>query len=397
MSRFLNEVVGDYRLIEFVGAGGMGEVYRALHQPTGRLVAVKVLTDGTLDPNTVTRFRNEARIQASLNHPGVASLIEFHEWNGRPTIVMEFVDGETLSEAVASRGHLSVHRAVAITRALARTLDYVHAKGIIHRDLKCGNVKITSGGQVKLLDFGIARDHAASHLTRTGFFVGTFESLAPEQIEGKDASVASDIWAMGIILYEALAGRGPFDGVGVPEIFARIVMADHTPASKLNPEVPPDLDRIIAKCLRKRPAERYQSMMELEQDLARINAKSSSQTAVPAPKIKPLYVGLLAFVAVIVILAVWIVPRQNGSEGKTTKPAPVTGQTNKVVTVDVVGGRASVYKDAKLLGTTPYAASGRPGETIDLILRRDGYRDLPVEFDVGERNYYSYTMDPVKH
>ncbi len=394
MSRFLNEVVGDYRLIEFVGAGGMGEVYRALHQPTGRLVAVKVLTDGSLEPNTVKRFRNEARIQASLQHPGVASLIEFHEWNGRPTIVMEYIDGETLSEAISKRGHLSVHRAVSITRALARTLDYVHAKGIIHRDLKCGNVKITTGGQVKLLDFGIARDPNGSHLTRTGFFVGTFESLSPEQVEGKDASVVSDIWSMGIVLYEALAGRGPFDGIGVPEIFARIVMGDYTPASKLNPEVPPDLDRIIAKCLRKRPSERYQSMMELEQDLAHLNVKSSSQA--PAFKIKPAYAAVAAFVVVLLIIVVAVVMQRGGSPGVVTKTT-TTNAATKTVTVDVAGGTANVYKNATLLGTTPYAASGRPGETIDLILRRDGYRDLPVEFDVGERNYYSYTMDPVKH
>src|SRR5579875_1676693 len=187
MSRFLNQTIGDYRLIEFIGAGGMGEVYRGIHGASGRQVAVKILTGADPHDNAVQRFRNEARIQASLRHPCIATLFEFLEWQGRPTIVMEYVDGCTLAESIAAEGRLPIARVIAIGRALARTLDYVHSKGIIHRDLKCSNVKIDPSGNLKLLDFGIARDPADEHLTRAGFVVGTFESLAPEQVMGGEA------------------------------------------------------------------------------------------------------------------------------------------------------------------------------------------------------------------
>jgi eukaryotic-like serine/threonine-protein kinase len=411
MSRFLNETVGDYRLIEFLGAGGMGEVYRGIHVKTGGPVAVKILTGADPEDNSVQRFRNEARIQSSLRHPGVATLFEFLEWRGRPTIVMEYVDGETLAETIATQGRIPVERTVSIGRALARTLDYVHSKGIIHRDLKCGNVKVDHRGQLKLLDFGIARDPSDIHLTRAGFLVGTFESLAPEQVLGQEASVATDIWALGIVLYQAVTGRGPFDGIEAPDIFARIAAAEYTPPSKMEPQVPRELDRIIAKCLRKRPAERYASALAVDRDLERIVTKTAPATEpawrpadlVGAARSHPrTAAGALIVLALAVLLAVVFGSEERAPQRGTqttaglSAPSESTGQNLKTVTVDVVDGVANVYRDGRLVGRTPYAVSGRFGETVALTLRREGYADLPIQFDINTRSDYSYIMEPVR-
>ncbi|HVQ37774.1 MAG TPA: serine/threonine-protein kinase, partial [Pyrinomonadaceae bacterium] len=170
----LNTSIGDYRLVDFVGAGGMGEVYRAIHLKLGRVVAIKVLSQGDRTPHLIERFNNEARLHARLHHPRIATLHDFIEASGQMCIVMEYVDGQSLDEHIRFAGRMAAPDALRIFRGIVEGVAYIHSNGIIHRDIKSNNIKITAGGEVKLLDFGIARADSSPKLTVVGDVVGTF-------------------------------------------------------------------------------------------------------------------------------------------------------------------------------------------------------------------------------
>ncbi len=206
----VRDTIGNYRLIEFLGAGGMGEVYRGVHLSTGSTMAVKILTAVDRLPSLTERFRNEARIQSLLQHPNIAHLEEFLEGDGAPCIVMEYVDGETLDQRVHRRGALPQEEAFSIAASVIDAVGYLHERGIIHRDIKPSNVKVTEAGVVKLLDFGIAKGPGSPALTTQGSVIGTLQSLAPEQLSGSPATRLTDIWALGVVLYELATGQHPF-------------------------------------------------------------------------------------------------------------------------------------------------------------------------------------------
>src|SRR5215213_7690581 len=170
---YTNQTVGEYRVVDFLGAGGMGEVYRAVHSKLGRIAAVKVLTQATNSSGFVERFFNEARIQASLQHPNIATLYDFLEVGGQPCIIMEYVDGQSLSERIQAYGALPLSETIFVFQAVAEAISYVHQHGVIHRDIKSNNIKISSSGQVKLLDFGIAKGQMSPGLTEAGSIIGT--------------------------------------------------------------------------------------------------------------------------------------------------------------------------------------------------------------------------------
>jgi serine/threonine-protein kinase len=214
-SHLINSSIGEYRIIDRLGEGGMGEVYRGVHNKIGRVAAVKILSTAVSNPEFIERFLNEARIQARLHHPNVAPLFDFLEFQGRPCIIMEFVEGQTLADLIRIRGALHQQEMVAIFRSIVEALDYVHSQGIIHRDIKSTNIKITPAGQVKLLDFGIAKSGNSPALTVTGGFVGTLQYISPEQFTGGNADARSDIWAAGVLLYEMSTGRLPFEANSV--------------------------------------------------------------------------------------------------------------------------------------------------------------------------------------
>jgi serine/threonine-protein kinase len=253
---------GHYEVVDSLGAGGMGEVYRARDTKLGRSVAIKVLPDAlAADADRIARFQREAKVLASLTHAGIAALYGMEEHDHQHVLVMELVEGETLAERLA-RGPLSVPAALGIAGQMAEALEAAHERGIVHRDLKPANVKITPEEKVKVLDFGLAKavetTAASSKATdsptlsimasQAGLILGTAAYMSPEQAKGTPADHRSDVFSFGVVLFEMLTARQPFHGETAPEIMASVLVHD-ADLSLLPPNVHPRLRDVIARCL----------------------------------------------------------------------------------------------------------------------------------------------------
>jgi serine/threonine-protein kinase len=266
-------VLGRYRLLRFLGSGGMGEVYEAEHVTVGKRVAIKCLWPSYWqDAEHVERFEREARVASIVRSPHVVDVLDAGTLeDGAPFLTMELLEGTTLATELATAGRMSVDRALSILRQLATGLAATHAAGIIHRDLKPENVFLVADRDrelVKILDFGVSkfrRDASAQDLTRTGTAIGTPSYMSPEQSEGmRDVDVRADVWSLGVILFRMLTGELPFVAENYPRLLIKIVGDDPAPrARSLAPEISRDLDAIIARCLEKAPAGRFASMTEL--------------------------------------------------------------------------------------------------------------------------------------
>ncbi|MBK9795770.1 MAG: serine/threonine protein kinase [Holophagaceae bacterium] len=271
--------LGPYEIVGSIGAGGMGEVYRAKDTRLGRDVAVKVLPTGiTEDAHRLRRFELEAKTLAALSHPNVLAVYDVGHHEGSPYLVMELLEGETLRERLAS-GALPLSRAVELTLQIAHGLAAAHAKGLVHRDLKPANLFITMDGHLKILDFGLAKQATppgdlsqlptrdARSLTSEGFALGTPGYMSPEQVEGKPADARSDLFAVGVVFYEMLSGRRAFERNSIIETLSATLKEDPPElASPLGP-MPASLQRLVARCLEKEPGSRYQRAQDLVQDL----------------------------------------------------------------------------------------------------------------------------------
>ena len=248
-------VSGRYRLIQRVGAGGMAEVWCAEDTMLNRRIALKFLLERfTQDAQFVERFRREASAAAGLQHPNVVGVYDRGEHDGVPYIAMEYVEGASLKDLIA-RG-LSIEEAVEIIRQVLAGARFAHSRGIVHRDLKPQNVLIDAEGRARVADFGIARA-GASEITQTGSVLGTAQYLSPEQAQGLAVTAASDIYSIGVMLYEALTGQVPFEGDSAVSVALKQVSERPRPPSQLNPAVPPALDAVVLKALAKDPANRY--------------------------------------------------------------------------------------------------------------------------------------------
>ncbi|MDQ4028570.1 MAG: protein kinase, partial [Actinomycetota bacterium] len=249
---------GRYRIDELISSGGMGSVYAALDERLNRAVAVKVLKEGlTDDSRFVERFRREARAVASLSHPNIAAVFDYGQDSGRHFIVMELVRGQSLDRLLHEEGPLSPARAAAIGQAVCAALAHAHGAGVVHRDVKPGNVIVGDDDHVKMTDFGIARAVGESRLTATGSMMGTAQYIAPEQASGHPASPASDIYSTGILVFEMLTGTVPFTGESAIAIAMRHA-SEHVPApSSINPNVPPRFDAVVAHATAKSPEQRF--------------------------------------------------------------------------------------------------------------------------------------------
>jgi eukaryotic-like serine/threonine-protein kinase len=267
---------GRYELDGIVGRGGMAEVFRARDIRLDRIVAVKTLReDLARDQTFQARFRREAQSAASLNHPSIVAVYDTGEdMMGRtpvPYIVMEYVDGRTLRDLLRDDRRLLPERALEITDGVLRALDYSHRNGIVHRDIKPGNVMLTRAGDVKVMDFGIARAVSDSQatMTQTAQVIGTAQYLSPEQARGERVDARSDLYSTGCLLYELLTGRPPFTGDSPVAIAYQHVRENPIPPSRIDPEVPPWADSIVLRAMAKNPADRYQSAGEMRSDIQR--------------------------------------------------------------------------------------------------------------------------------
>lgn len=255
-------LAGRYRLQRLIATGGMGQVWEAVDNRLGRRVAVKVLKpEFSSDPEFIERFRAEARNTAMLNHPGIASVHDYGETEldgeGRTAfLVMELVNGEPLNSVLKRTGRLSLRHALDMLEQTGRALQVAHSTGLVHRDVKPGNIMITPTGQVKITDFGIAKAVDAAPVTQTGMVMGTAQYIAPEQALGQDATAASDVYSLGVVGYEVLSGRRPFTGDGALTVAMKHIKE---PPPPLPAELPPNVRELIEITLAKNPSMRYRS------------------------------------------------------------------------------------------------------------------------------------------
>ena len=280
---------GRYRLQRLIATGGMGQVWEAVDSRLGRRVAVKVLKqEFSSDPEFLERFRAEARTVAMLNHPGIAAVHDYGETNmdgeGRTAyLVMELINGEPLNSVIKRTGRLSLRHALDMLEQTGRALQVAHTAGLVHRDVKPGNILITPNGQVKLTDFGIAKAVDAAPVTQTGMVMGTAQYIAPEQALGEDATAASDVYSLGVVGYEAVSGRRPFVGDGALTVAMKHIK--ETPAP-LPADLPPNVRELIEITLVKNPGVRYRNGGQFADAVAAVRAGRRPPRPNSAPTIK---------------------------------------------------------------------------------------------------------------
>src|SRR6058998_4182048 len=261
---------GRYRIVRKLGAGGMANVYLAEDQDLGRAVAIKILNDRHAnDDQFVERFRREAKNAAGLSHPNIVSIYDRGEAEGTYYIAMEYLDGRSLKELVVARGPLPIADAIEFTRQVLAALRFAHRKGVVHRDIKPHNVMADADGRLKVTDFGIARA-GVSQMTEAGSIIGTAQYLSPEQARGAAVDQRSDLYSVGVVLYELLTGTVPFTGESPVEIAMKHLSSPAEPPSAKRADVPRDLDLVVLRALAKDQADRYQSAEEMDADLTRV-------------------------------------------------------------------------------------------------------------------------------
>ena len=409
-SRLIGKRVSHYRVLEILGGGGMGMVYKAEDIKLGRRVALKFLPEELAEGSgALERFEREARAASALNHPNICTIYEVEEHEGQPFIVMELLEGQTLRELISSaqvsqktraeKGRVPLKRLLDVGLQIAAGLDASHKKGIIHRDIKPANIFVTTNGQVKILDFGLAKLQEAetanpepSHvdslqperegnpyltLTRTGTTIGTAGYMSPEQIRGEKLDARTDLFSFGLVLYEMAVGEKAFTGETAAVIQAAIVSQIPAPVRELNPEIPAKLESLITKALEKDRPARYQSASDIRADLEALKRKIEPRTSL----LRDLVVG--AFILLLAVVAIWFAKRQRSTSQMVpeTKIRQLTFNSfeNRVSSGAISpDGKYLAYADVngmyiKLLGTGEVRAIPEP----------EGFNSKNVQWELG--------------
>jgi len=337
----IGKTISHYKILEELGQGGMGVVYRAEDTKLGRTVALKFLPpEFTQDAEAKERFKHEAQAAAVLNHNNICTVYEIDEYEGQSFISMEYIEGRSL-KSIIDEGPMELAAALDIAMQVAGGLAEAHEKHVVHRDIKPSNIMITAKGQPKIMDFGLAKLRSRTVLTKEGTTLGTIAYMSPEQAKGRAVDHRTDIWSFGVMLFEMISGRRPFKGEYDQAMIYSLLNDSPEPLTALRTGVPPDLERIASKCMKKNSDERYQTASDIIADLRHLSrimkegaTESLSHTEPLASRTQPRKLGWLPWlllVVVVAILAVILVPRFFGTSDRAGDERAVSGLTMLVV------------------------------------------------------------------
>ncbi len=383
--------VGSYRIIARLGEGGMGVVYKAEHSKLHKIVALKFLRRESLtDQDCRQRFMNEARAAAALDHSAICPIFDYDDSEEHAYISMAYVEGRSLSERL-SEGPLPVGDALLVAIQVAEGLQAAHAQGILHRDIKPSNIIVGQNGQAKIVDFGLARIRDGSQLTRTGMTVGTSRYMSPEQATGREVDARTDIWSLGVVLYEMLAGRAPFEGEYGEAVLYRVVHEPHSPLRTAAPESPLEIGWIVDRCLAKRPEDRYADAGALLADL-----RAARAPVVASPRALPSWIlagrgslwtaGAVSLVLVAMIMTAVIIRDRTGERRNPFRdaiPMQVTSDEawegepaispdgSRIAYAKSVGGNVDIYM-INARGGPPLRLTRHPAADHDPCWLPDG-------------------------
>ncbi len=380
-------LISHYKIIEKIGAGGMGEVYLAEDTKLNRKVALKFLSPHLCqDEDCRTRFKREAQAAAVLDHPNIIAIHDVSEHQGRPYIVMQYVEGQSLQDVI-KQNTLTFESIINLALQICEGLNKAYQAGIIHRDIKPSNIVMDADGRPKLLDFGLATVKGTEKLTRTGSTLGTVGYMSPEQVQGKEVDHRSDLFSFGIILYELIAGRRPFAGETEAAILNSIQNDTPEPLARYKADVPDELQRIISKLLEKDPSLRYQNAASVISDLKGLAVRRESRATIAAPKRSfrwPFMVGsvVAAVVAVVVLFSFWPKEQAGVSEGKkmlavlpfVNLGAPEDEYFADGITDEIIG-RLACIQELGVISRTSSIQYKKTDKTLPVIAK-----ELGVEF-----------------